>query len=275
MRRVIALLMFFIVFRAINFCQTSTEVFPGKLNIQPFMANALEPRVGCMFQLNNNELRLDIGNSLDIIHFNDDRSSWSIGGDFFTYTLLRGEKEFHFPVDAIDYLFGFNAGYKYKGQNNNESGFRFRLSHISAHFVDGHYDFKNQIWRDNENPRVYSREFLEIFPFLRFNDLRLYAGFTYIFHIDPKSIGKTNYQAGFDYSYSLAAYVHPFAAYDLKLIDVGKVTANNTVNVGLKFGNKNSRGFSVYYSYYSGKSIHGEYFDFVKKYSAIAFNLDL
>lgn len=275
--RIISVITALLFFNILVSAQTEIKLFPDKLNIQPFTANALEPRVGVLFHVNNNELRLDIGNSLDLIRFSpDQKSNLSIGADFFTFTLLRGEKDFHFPVDAVDYLFGVNAGYK-KSTEEGEYGARFRLSHISAHFVDGHYDFKNLIWRNNVNPKVYSREFIELLPFYRVNNLRVYAGMTYIFHIDPAYLGKFNYQAGFEYflKNKLSDYLTPFVAYDIKLIKINKYSANNTLNAGIKIGHPDGRGFSLYYSFYSGKSMHGEYFNFDKSYNAIGFNLDL
>lgn len=254
--------------------QTKVNLFPGELNIQPFSANALEPRIGFLFQVNNNELRLDAGNSLDVINIRNNNSVLSFGADMFTYTLLRGEKDFHFPVDAVDYLFGINAGYKVY-QGSSEYGIRTRLSHISAHFVDGHYD-KGQ-WRDGQAPRVYSREFLELMPYYRINNLRFYAGYTYIYHIDPAYLGKNNYQAGFDFYFKgfLPDYITPFAAYDIKMIKINEYSANHSLNAGLKIGFSRGRGLSIYYSYYSGKSIHGEYFNYNKNYSAVGFNLDI
>lgn len=275
--RIISVITALLFFNILVSAQTEIKLFPDKLNIQPFTANALEPRVGVLFHVNNNELRLDIGNSQDLIRFSpDQKSNLSIGADFFTFTLLRGEKDFHFPVDAVDYLFGVNAGYK-KSTEEGEYGARFRLSHISAHFVDGHYDFKNLIWRNNVNPKVYSREFIELLPFYRVNNLRVYAGMTYIFHIDPAYLGKFNYQAGFEYflKNKLSDYLTPFVAYDIKLIKINKYSANNTLNAGIKIGHPDGRGFSLYYSFYSGKSMHGEYFNFDKSYNAIGFNLDL
>jgi hypothetical protein len=275
--KIISLITALLFINAAAFCQTEVKLFPDKLNVQPFTANALEPRIGVLFHVNNNELRLDIGNSLDLVKISPNKeTNYSVGADFFTYTLLRGEKDFHFPVDAVDYLFGLNAGYR-KTTDKGEYGARFRLSHISAHFVDGHFDFKNEIWRDNRNPRVYSREFLELMPFYRINDLRVYAGLTYIFHIDPAYLGKYNFQAGFDYFLKnrISEYVTPFVAYDIKLVKIRSYSAENTINAGIKFGHPQGRGFSLYYSYYSGMSIHGEYFDYRKSYNAIGFNLDL
>lgn len=253
------------------------DLFPGNLNIQPFAANTLEPKIGFLFQLSNNELRLDIGNSIDIIQYKTgDNSTWSFGADFFTFTLLRGEKNFHFPVDAVDYFFGINGSYK-KIENNFEYGARLRISHISAHFVDGHFDGSNGQWRDGLNPRVYSREFIEIIPFVKFNSFRVHCGFAYLFHVTPNTLGKDSYQFGFDYfgKEFPSDNFTPFVAYDFKLVNMDKYSANHSFVTGIKFGKPEGRGISIYFNYYSGKSIHGQYFDFNKTYSAIGINMDL
>jgi hypothetical protein len=214
---------------------------------------------------------------MDLVHYNaGENQIISIGADLFTFTLLRSENGFHFPVDAVDYLFGINSGYT-RIFDNFEFGARLRISHISAHFADGHYDGKNNRWHDNRSPRVYSREFFEIMPYIKLKDLRIYLGYTYLYHVDPISIGKNNFQAGFEYYASeiIHEYITPFAAYDIKLVQIGKSSANNSLTFGIKFGNLNSRGLSIYYQYYSGKSLHGEYYDYHKKYSAFGMNLDL
>jgi len=278
MKRIVALILFFTLL--VN-AQTKSELFPDNLTIQPFTANMLEPKLGFLFKMSQSELRLDIGNSIDIYRKQIDKLTYSFGGDLFTYTLLRSEKDFHFPVDAVDYLFGINAAIKYQNTDKNslidEIGARFRLSHISAHMVDGHLDpSPDRIWINNHAPRVYSREFLELIPYVRINNLRLYLGITYIYHVDPGHIGKDNYQAGFDYFYKgISNYVTPFIAFDFKLVNINKYTANNSLNAGVKFGKPNGKGFSVYFHYYSGKSVHGEYYEFNREYTALGFNLDL
>jgi len=276
MKKIIVLL-FVISFSKIC-SQNKLVIFPSDLTIQPFIANTLEPKLGFIFQVGKDELRLDIGNSIDILLYQkNDKEFFSFGADLFTYTLLRGEKEFHFPVDAVDYLFGINFGYKKIHDDETEFGARLRISHISAHFADGHYDGVNQVWWDNLNPRVYSREFIELMPFYKINSFRVYVGFTYLFHVTPSSIGKDNYQVGFDYflkDFSIQNLT-PFVGYDYKLIHLDNYSGNHSVSLGVKFGNPEGKGLSLYYNYYSGKSIHGEYFDFNNEYSAIGINLDL
>jgi hypothetical protein len=152
---------------------------------------------------------------------------------------------------------------------------RFRFSHISAHLVDGSFNKEKNIWIE-KLPEVYSREFFELIPFYSFKNLRTYIGFTYLYHIDPSWVGKYLYQAGFDYYYKeLPLSVKPYIAYDLRIVDINGYHYNSTFDFGLKFGSWNSKGISVYYRYYKGKSIHGEFFTKDEEYSSIGFNLDL
>ena len=91
--------------------ETGFSFYSGPLVIQPYTANTFEPRLGTIWELNHNRIRLDIGNSIDLIQyrFADKTKLLTIGNDFFTYTMLVGEKNFHFPVIAVDYLFGMQS----------------------------------------------------------------------------------------------------------------------------------------------------------------------
>jgi hypothetical protein len=270
------LLLFIFFSISLVFPQSKSEWFPSNLNIQPFTANFIEPRAGFSYLLGQKEIRLDIGTSSDIYHYIQDNSTLSFGADLFTYTRLRGEKEFHFPVDAVDYLFGINAGYKIS-EPNKVYGLRFRLSHISAHFADGHFDTGSNEWRNGRTPTVYSREFIELFPFFKINTFRFYLGLTYIFHVTPKDIGKGIYQTGFDYYLTslFKSNISPFIAYDFKINSINKIYfGNNIISAGIKFGKYNAKGISITFNYFSGMSIHGEYYNVFERYSTIGVNLD-
>ena len=257
--------------------QWRKEWFPSGLNIQPFTANFIEPRGGSMIGLNGNRLRLDIGTSKDIFRMNSNDETISFGADVFTFTRLRSQSGFKFPVETVDYLFGVNAGYK-KECENIEYGVRFRFSHISAHLVDGRYNDKTNDWTNNRKPITFSKEFFELFPYYRLYGFRIYTGFTYIIHILPDVINKGIYQLGFDY-YILTLgceSITPFVAYDFKLNGINDVySGNNIVKAGLKFGQPFASGFSILFSYISGKSVHGEFYDINENYANIGFNLDL
>lgn len=267
----------FVLLFAFTTIISSQEIyfFPKGLNIQPFTANELEPRLGFSFKTNVNELRLDIGNSVDLISFKTKKHNYTFGADLFTWTLLRQESNFHFPVDAVDYFFGINFGIVEYSKYYNY-GFRLRVSHISAHLVDGHFDKTNNQWIDNKLPRVYSREFLELFPFIELNSLRIYSGVTYLFHTDPLVNYKLFYQFGFDYFKKdlISSGVLPFISADIKLDQNGSKKFNQSYYAGIKFGEDKGKGIKIYYSYKNGMSLHGEYFDVEEIYSSIGLTID-
>ena len=274
MKKYLLVFSFFIV---VTYGQSDIESFPDDLNFQPFIANTFEPKLGFLFQTGGNELRLDIGNSIDFLRKKiNDKTTLGMGADLFTYTLLRGENDFHFPVDAVDYLFGLNFTYKQK-LDESEIGGRLRISHISAHFVDGHFDGTSGEWRDGHEPHVYSREFIEVLGYYRLNDFRFYGGLAYLFHVDPDDLGKDYYEVGVEYMNDglVFDYASFFAGYDLRLTNLYEYTANHNICIGIKFGHPEGKGFSIYYNYFKGNSIHGEYYDSEKEYSAIGINLDL
>lgn len=275
MRSILVLIL--ILFLKLNSAaQTITEWFPAGLNIQPFSAHFLEPKSGFQFLFDLEKVRIDIGTSHDIVQWKNENVSFSIGADFFTYTRARSEANFKFPVETIDYLFGVNGGYKHKS-DKREWGVRLRFSHISAHLVDGYYDSKSGTWLNRREPFVYSREFFELIAYYKIYGLRVYGGITYNIHIIPDEIKKGIFQAGFDYyseSLSTSLFI-PFLAYDFKLIGIQEYSGNNVISAGIKFGEPTSRGFSILVSYFSGKSVHGEFYDLTENYVTIGINLDI
>ncbi|MFA7228240.1 MAG: DUF1207 domain-containing protein [Melioribacteraceae bacterium] len=264
-----------LVFEAQTLPQTGIDFFPKELTIHPFTANQLEPKLGFVFRTNSNQLWLNIGNSMDLLRIGNESETFSFGADLFTWTLLTREENFHFPVDAVDYMFGINFGYLRAAPHYSYGG-RIRISHISAHFVDGHFDGQLHQWKDGRNPRVYSREFVETLGFYTFADLRIYAGGTYLFHVDPAGAGKGILQTGFEYFLKNAVVknLSPYIAADGTLnAEEGK--RNFTLHLGVKLGEIKGRGLRLFYQYYNGYDISGEYYDAKREYSAIGINLDL
>jgi hypothetical protein len=229
--------------------------------------------VGLIWHTNDRRLRLDIANSVDLIQytFGDSRRRIAVGSDFFTYTLLHGEKNFHFPVDAVDYLFGFNASYVDTLDNGVLSS-RLRLSHISAHFVDGHYVGLTGTWKNGLSPRVYSREFLELTAaYEPVNTVRGYTGFLYLWHVDPTTLPRWIGYAGAEYHRPLISFINGYAAYQFSATGL---RPRHEFHTGVKIGGWNDRGTKIFYTYHSGNSIHGEYHDQPDTYSGIGFNID-
>lgn len=272
--RILSLFFMLFVFSSNIQSQWETKWFPSDLNIRPFISNVLEARTGFMFSPAEKRIRLDIGTSRDILLYSANRESVSFGVDLFTYTRLRSEGRFKFPVETIDYFFGFNGGYK-SHSKKREIGIRFRLSHISTHLVDGNF---NNVWKDGRNPFTYSREFIELIPYYSFSGLRIYSGLTYNFHVLPETISKAMYQVGFDFYQTThsSQMVHPFIGYDFKLTGINDVySGTSVIKAGIKFGYPLMNGFSILASFISGKSIHGMLFDLNESYFNLGFNLDI
>ncbi|NUN69871.1 MAG: DUF1207 domain-containing protein [Bacteroidetes bacterium] len=244
------------------------------LQFMPLTANTFEPRVGLIWHANDNRLRLDIGNSIDLIQYHTDApgARFTIGSDFFTYTLLSGEKNFHFPVDAVDYLFGFNASYADTLRNGVLSS-RLRLSHISAHFVDGHFNGSTGTWKDGLNPRVYSREFFDwTIAFAPQSNIRGYVGLYYLWHVDPTTLPQWMVYAGGEYSQPITTVLHGYTAYQFTATGL---LPRHEFQAGVKLGDWTGRGTKFFFVLHRGNSIHGEYHDITDAYSGFGFNIDL
>lgn len=275
MRSILVLILIAII-KLNSAAQTTVEWFPADLNIQPFTAHFLEPKAGFQYLFDLEKVRIDIGTSHDIIQWKAEDESFSFGADFFTYTRARSENNFKFPVETVDYLFGINGSYKSKTELR-EWGARLRFSHISAHLVDGYYDTESESWLNGQEPFVYSREFFELIGYYKIYDIRVYGGITYNIHIVPDEIKKEIFQLGFDYyaTQIRSSLFTPFIAYDFKLTGIDKYSGNNIISAGIKFGEPKSRGFSILASYFSGKSVHGEFYNFNESYFTIGINLDI
>ncbi len=271
------LILFFFIFlpAGLTLGQTS-EFFPTDLTIQPFKANFIEPKIGLLIKVSENDLRLDAGATRDLYRTKlDDKTTLSFGADFFTYTKIRGENDFKFPVEAVDYLFGINSGYLVK-EGKSEYGIRFRFSHISAHLVDGRYDNNTGLWLEGRKPFVYSREFIELFPFYRTGEFRFYTGITYIYHTQPADIKSWILQAGGEYYINTGnSLLNPFVAYDFKLGYTNAYTPSHNIMTGIKLGKCNSAGMTFYLGYFNGKNVHGLLYELNEEYVSTGFNIDL
>jgi len=244
---------------------------------RPLAANTFEPRVGFVMQSGENKLRLDIGNSVDLVQYAADSLTVSFGADFFTYTYLRGEDDFHFPVDASDYLFGFSVN-AVREHSVGTFAARLRLSHISAHFVDGHYDNYLGQWKDNRAPHVYSREFIDLTaafePAALKRNVRAYAGLIYLFHVDPLELPKTSVLLGGEYHNEVVGNVNLYGAYQAAFMKVLETRTRHDIHAGVKLGPWAGRGVKFYAAYFSGYNIHGEYYDQVDEYTGFGMNID-
>lgn len=260
-------LTFLIIFVTISYNLYSMDI----LNFKPLTANVFEPRIGSAYNTNDDNLRLDIGASFDLVKWNDSVSNtMTIGGDFFTYTRLRSENNFKFPVETSDYFFGINYSSNFSLLGKGMQA-RIRLAHISSHLVDGYS--KNDIFF--KQPFVYSREFVDAtlasyFSYNSLNYIRPYIGIKYIFHTQPDDVSVMVGQLGFDLSHRLNNYSEIIAGVN---ISNGEDILNIASQAGIKFNFIKNVGLFLGYYYYNGNSIHGMFYKERDNYSAIGFQI--
>ncbi len=251
---------------------------PSGITYRPALASVYEPRVGFTYFGKEGFLRLDVGSGIDLIGRTYRSGNLAIGAEFFIWTLLESWENFHFPVIASDYFFGVNISYN-KPVDRDVVSARLRVTHISSHFVDGHFDKESGNWRDDREPRVYSREFVEFlgsYQVQRGLTYRLYGGGMYLFSVTPSWLGRVSLQAGVEI---LAAAprkpVTPYLAYDMRLIELDSWYATHSAQIGVKLGYAFGRGIDIFGAYFSGLNVHGELFDAKITYWGGGFNLHL
>lgn len=261
-------------------------------------AGRLEARIGGSVEPAAEKLRLDIGASVDLFTIRDssesagmlarERNRLSIGADFFTWSRLRSQESFKFPVEAIDYYFGVNTALRLAriaGHAPLISEIRLRVAHISAHLVDGEPAFADKSFG---SPATYSREFLDAMIAASGERLarligapnasiRPYLGVVWIFHDIPKVASRATPYAGFD------GYIVPFASlpfvveggYEARLnTEIEPAIGEHHARLGLKLGRPQSNGVRLETAWFSGRSQYGQYFGQRESYLSIGFAID-
>jgi hypothetical protein len=241
-----------------------------ELLFKPLTANVFEPRVGALYQFQDKKLRLDIGTSIDLFDFKHNESNqFRLGTDFFTFTRLRSEGNFKFPVETSDYFFGVNA--TTAGMIDGTKYFaRLRVAHISSHMVDGlaHDSILSSL------PFIYSREFVDLTGAVPIGDLRFYLGLTYVFSKLPKITNAFVPECGFDANYAINGRMDFVGGYDFKLTGYdNKYFGVHSAQAGILFKTSGNLGLMIDMSIYEGKSMHGMFFMDNDSYVAIGFQV--
>lgn len=246
------------------------------LSFKPLLANPFEPRVGSLYQFDDEKLRLDIGHSVDLKRWQvDNNQQVTFGTDFFIMTRLRSQGKFKFPLETSDYFFGVNSCYS-KDYEKIKFSARMRLAHISSHLVDG-YSSNDIFWK---SPYTYSREFVDLVGAININNIRTYLGLQYVFSTIPDDVAKIVLQAGFDCDIQLTDIIDFIAGYDFKLDGYSnELYGKNAIQAGILFNTSKSnentinRGVLLSLYYYSGKSIHGLFLTDYDEYLALGFQV--
>lgn len=260
-------------FTGINYVYSdSLYFFTSDRIFVPTEASVTEARIGVTKYTDSKFLELNIGATVDVIGLNKNKTDYSFGVDFFTYSNLRSEDNFKFPVDAIDYLFGVNFNMRKSIKNGYEISSRFRISHISSHLQDGHiYERTDTIF----TPFIFSKEFLDLSVVNTFkpsynSELKSMLSLNYIFHAIPEETAKFSGQIGLEGSYYFTQLLGFYLSNDINIASVkGKTNLNENLESGIIFGKMNTKKIRLYFRYYDGQDYRGQYYGNYFNYKGI------
>lgn len=276
MMRLYAIITAFVICLSTLGAQTDTsgyrfEFVPSGLHFLPLKGNNQEAKVGVLYYPENANLKVDIGNSIDLLKFSkgEGRQVLTFGVDFLAYAYSTSFKGHRLQIDAVDGLFGGNICYSI-GAGDNTYFTRLRVIHNSAHFVDGHYDITVKSWINNQEPIPFTRDFGELtFAWQHENkdySFKIYGGPAYATLVRPLIIKKYSFSAGFE-----AADINGlgkvfgkdgnlFAAYYFNLAGTPVYTGSHNFLAGIKMGDWPGKGIILYANYYSGTNMFSEYY---------------
>jgi len=251
------------------------DFLPVGLNFLPLKGNMYEPRLGVVYFPDDRSLKVDIGNSIDIILLNDliKDCKVSVGIDFMAYGLASSYQGKRLQIDALDGFFGGNATFAFKLNNYEDFKIRFRIIHNSAHLVDGSYNLSDNSWKNDYLPVPYARDFIE--PTFAYekkfssNAYRVYLSPSYSLLIRPEELKRWSFNTGGELYFGdltgkvFGKQTNLFFAYHFSLIGSPVYSGNNHILAGLKMGDYFGKGVNFFLSYYTGTHYFSEYY--VKK----------
>ncbi|HPN37458.1 MAG TPA: hypothetical protein PL041_03580 [Melioribacteraceae bacterium] len=283
-KKIIFLTIFFV-----NFCvyaQKNVNFLPEGLHFKPLIANVYEPRIGVLYFPDDRSLKVDIGNSIDIIEYNNllPDTKISLGIDFMAYGLASSYEGKRLQIDALDGFFGGNATASVKVNKTLDYKFRFRIIHNSAHLVDGSYNSDKGTWKNNYLPVPYARDFMELTFVKEKNfskgDYRLYCSPSYSVLIRPEILKRWSFNSGIELYFNnilgeiLEKESNMYLAYHFSLIGTPIYNGNNTIIAGVKLGDVYTKGINFYFSYHMGMHYFSEYFSKRLNKFGIGFNVE-
>ena len=258
---------------------------PPGLHFAPLKAHIEEPRIGVFKFLDASNMKVDIGNTIDVFGFNFPSSSMRItaGIDFMAYAFVTGTQGLRLQIDAIDGFFGGNVSVS-KKFNHEHLQARLRILHHSAHLVDGHYIQSTQSWLDNRAPIAFTKDYGELIiahvSAPSFGIVRSYAGIGYATLVRPSAVQRFAYLGGIECALNNLVgplFQHPsnvFCAYNISLTGTPAYAATHQLQAGIKFGEWFEKGVTLYLAYYNGRHMFAEYFDERQTTIGIGFTVD-
>lgn len=261
------------------------EFFPAGLHFSPLKANHQEARIGVFKYFGTANLKVDIGNTIDLfgILYAASKMRFTAGIDFMAYAYITGAQGLRLQVDALDGFLGGNISFSHQYEETRLLS-RLRILHLSAHLVDGHYELSQKKWVDNREPIPFTKDFGELLVAhelqSRLNQLRYYGGVSYATLVRPANLKRFSFFAGLEFAAGgvfgtmFDKPVYPFIANHFSLAGTPKYRGSNQLQLGIKFGAWHGKGVVLYFAYHTGSSFFSEYFDERVKIIGAGFTVD-
>lgn len=248
------------------------EFLPAGLHFSPLKANHQEARVGVFKYFGASNLKVDIGNTIDVASLEIPSSylRFTVGIDFLAYAYTTGAQGLRLQVDAIDGFFGGNVTVSQQRNGSRLYG-RLRILHLSAHMVDGHYILSANQWIGNRPPIPFTKDFGEVTVAhevsSKFLSIRYYGGTSYASLVRPSELKRFAFLAGLELTTDKligTVFNQPtnvYVANHFNVSSVPKYTGSNQLQMGVKLGRWHGKGFVFYFAYHTGNSFFSEYYD--------------
>lgn len=246
--------------------------FPDRLLFIPLVGSHEEPRMGIAQEVGTSRMNVSIGNSVEVLEYSRGSDTVRASVVFLASALANDYRGYRLKIDAADGIFGIGFVY----QNASPLGVRFRILHLSAHLVDGHYNDELQMWRDGKVPFPFSRNYGELIAAyttpMRSMLLRLYGGVSYAPIVKPVQIRAWTGIAGWELR--TPGTPHWYLAHHFFIMGTPLTIGTNTLEGGMKFGTWQGRGFRLFISYRNGWDSFGEYYNVRRESFTIGFAFD-
>jgi hypothetical protein len=207
-------------------------------------------------------IQATVGSYLSLFSIEPEDGSWGFhfgleGRGLFT---LRQESG-RFPLETVDGTIGVYAEY---GKGNWQT--QLRYTHVSAHFADGIV----------ATPIPYSRETLSLRGGYSTAEGQAYVGIHRVANTVP-AVHPLALQVGGSYFWPTDSALSPFVAADLRWQEETPINPSFALQIGVALHppGKYTRSFRVYYSYYTGADIRGQYYLSTQTVHAIGIELPL
>ncbi len=260
---------------------------PGDLLVPPLVASYQEPRVGVRKEIGSSRLKLDIGSTMDLVEYTistEQSKRLRAGIDFFTYALSTSAQGLRLQIDAVDGFFGGHISYQ-SGEPDSRFSLRLRILHLSAHFIDGHFDNATGTWKNGLAPIPFTKDFGELIGTYEKDwsivGVMFYSGFSYATLIRPTDIRRFSTIHGVEVhsrdglGTALGKPYSLFVADNFSLVGIPSYIGTNNVELGVKLGEWSGTGVRLYVSYYSGLTVYSQYYNVRDNQWGLGFTFDV